>query len=1124
MTKAFYISLASLLILATIDFLSYKNQKPSDSITQLKQFVEDRYSDTKETVLGTEFLDLIQKDSLSNSELARIKHVESEFFSNSIAVKLSKNGSQIFWTESPSSNSDCQSFKKGEYQLEICQELFTADNELKQSIYSRAKVHHRILLTQDLDDSSLSWNGAKLIASDVYRSYRINNVLILAYLIIFLLLIWQCFKINSWISYGILALVRIPLLLFDQWHQRFENSSLHIELFDWQRYGSLDLVVDSIIIFFILLKISSFLSSDTKLRDSKGFLACAGILLSLLIISHIRLIQHITLCDSFNITINDISSINIPEASIFLSLILLVTALFIFSSIYIRILKTLLHKNQFYISLIGLVLITTAISLLFQLDVHPAYLSMFLLCFFILIDLFVDLKQKSITWIIWWAIFFGLYMSSCFFNYDIQKQTKLRHDYLHALFNDIDETRIDEIINSNILDSISSGLAQLMTLPEEASYNRSDLLKYLTDKYKIKHIKIDLQKNKRQLFAQWPGVRHCEKIEDVYLDHLSNTLWKQDQISDSLVIYTGIQIKKPAKNKYPLLVYNGDHEMYNSFSVEKKEIVQLLKMEGDELKSNSKIFLKYVYNGRFAAYSVTRFESLVKPIALFSYLFTCIILIFLLISFLSRYSDQLKLNWPLILSQFQSLNSRIQSALILVILLSFIFIAAVTSSFIISFINSKNNQFITEKLETLSNDLSNKLSSADTSDEAMIIAANYTDELEEIHNTDIRIFDFNEMEPDSKFFPFAYFKKANNIKSYSEKEQNSGFRTYFPIRHLNKTLGYLELKISSDSVQGFNIYDFLGSIFNVYVFLFLVASVFAILIAKSITKPLALLNQKLSALRLGKRNELVDWERDDEMGTLINNYNKMVQQLESSVELLAKTERDSAWREMAKQVAHEIKNPLTPMKMYIQHLEKAIKQQPERATEISKKISATLLEQVENLTQIADSFSNFAELPQSSNEKLELNKVVELVHNLFRKRDDMDIRLSEPIDPVHVYADKNQLIRILNNLVKNAIESIPKDRKGIIHLELYTKDDKAIIKVEDNGSGIDPAMAQKIFQPKFTTKDSGSGLGLAIAMNMIESMNGRLYFKSEVDKGTTFFIELDVIRKSFDQEERISLD
>jgi nitrogen fixation/metabolism regulation signal transduction histidine kinase len=182
--------------------------------------------------------------------------------------------------------------------------------------------------------------------------------------------------------------------------------------------------------------------------------------------------------------------------------------------------------------------------------------------------------------------------------------------------------------------------------------------------------------------------------------------------------------------------------------------------------------------------------------------------------------------------------------------------------------------------------------------------------------------------------------------------------------------------------------------------------VLAIFIARSITKPLALLNQKLSQLTLGKRNELISWDKEDEIGILIKNYNNMVNQLEKSAVLLAKTERDSAWREMAKQVAHEIKNPLTPMKMYIQHLEKAISQQPENAKQITKKISATLMEQIDNLTQIANSFSNFAELPKTNNTKIELNSVVEVVHNLFRKREDMEISLSEPINSINVFADK----------------------------------------------------------------------------------------------------------------------
>jgi len=214
------------------------------------------------------------------------------------------------------------------------------------------------------------------------------------------------------------------------------------------------------------------------------------------------------------------------------------------------------------------------------------------------------------------------------------------------------------------------------------------------------------------------------------------------------------------------------------------------------------------------------------------------------------------------------------------------------------------------------------------------------------------------------------------------------------------------------------------------------------------------------------------------------------------------------------------------MKLSIQYLEKAIKKNPDEAIPISKRISNTMLEQIDNLTGIAEAFGNFAQLPQSSNVKVELNNVVEVVHNLFRKRKDMDIKLEVPIDPIHVYADKSQLVRILNNLVKNAIEAIPNDRRGFITVRLYTRNEKAIIQVEDNGDGISDDMKDKIFQPKFTTKDSGSGLGLAISANMIDSMNGRLYFESEQGQPTSFFIELDVIRQpSFDDnKERVLLD
>ena len=234
-----------------------------------------------------------------------------------------------------------------------------------------------------------------------------------------------------------------------------------------------------------------------------------------------------------------------------------------------------------------------------------------------------------------------------------------------------------------------------------------------------------------------------------------------------------------------------------------------------------------------------------------------------------------------------------------------------------------------------------------------------------------------------------------------------------------------------------------------------------------------------------------------------------------------------AWREMAKQVAHEIKNPLTPMKLSIQYLDKMVKTNPDRAKDLTEKVASTLVTQIDALTNIANEFSNYATMPKANNEKIILNEIVEAVHDLFRKRDDMDITMSEPIADLLVFVDRNQLIRILNNLVKNAIQAIPDDRRGKIDIALNKKNHSAIITVKDNGTGIPEYMKQKVFTPNFTTKNSGTGLGLAISANMIDSMNGRIYFDTRIYEGTTFFVEIPLMRTEQKPEEsgtRVSLD
>jgi nitrogen fixation/metabolism regulation signal transduction histidine kinase len=225
--------------------------------------------------------------------------------------------------------------------------------------------------------------------------------------------------------------------------------------------------------------------------------------------------------------------------------------------------------------------------------------------------------------------------------------------------------------------------------------------------------------------------------------------------------------------------------------------------------------------------------------------------------------------------------------------------------------------------------------------------------------------------------------------------------------------------------------------------------------------------------------------------------------------LLAQTERDTAWREMAKQVAHEIKNPLTPMKLSIQYLQNAVGRSDEAdLPAMIRRVSKTLIEQIDNLTHIASEFSSYAKMPQAMNEVFLINDVVASVHDLFRKREDMDIQLQVPINDLYVFADKSQIIRVLNNIVKNAIQAIPKTRRGLIHIKLTFTDEWVVIAIRDNGVGIEEHMWEKVFYPNFTTKSSGMGLGLAICSDIIQSFDGRIYFETEKGVGTTFIIEL----------------
>jgi nitrogen fixation/metabolism regulation signal transduction histidine kinase len=290
----------------------------------------------------------------------------------------------------------------------------------------------------------------------------------------------------------------------------------------------------------------------------------------------------------------------------------------------------------------------------------------------------------------------------------------------------------------------------------------------------------------------------------------------------------------------------------------------------------------------------------------------------------------------------------------------------------------------------------------------------------------------------------------------------------------------------------------------------LASIVFAVFIANQITRPLVVIQENLQKMQLGKHNEPIYYRRNDEIGSLVKEYNKKVDELAVSAELLARSERESAWREMAKQVAHEIKNPLTPMKLNIQHLQRA-KGRGKEYNEYIERVTATLIEQIDNLSNIATEFSNFAQIPNARNQVFELAGHLKKVIGLFEPDERAEINFNyKGFENINVNADREQLSRAIINLVKNATQAIPEEQKGKIEISLNRREHMAVIAVSDNGLGIPVELRDKLFSPSFTTKTSGMGLGLAIVKNIVENFSGKIWFETELEKGSTFYIEIPV--------------
>ena len=531
---------------------------------------------------------------------------------------------------------------------------------------------------------------------------------------------------------------------------------------------------------------------------------------------------------------------------------------------------------------------------------------------------------------------------------------------------------------------------------------------------------------------------------------------------------------------------------------------------------------------------------LMEAITLFSYLFSAF-LILVALFWISSVLIQTRLHWKQLKNYLQlNIRSQIQTTIIFVSLFLFLIIGVSTIFFLINRYNRNNQDRLSASLKVISGEIGNQLSSygsaANVSNPVKQMPREDLDRIinnvAEIHNADINLYDLNgslivssnpfiytkgilsdQMNP----LAFYYMHRLHSIEFFNrEKMGHISFQSiYCPLRMKEgNSTAYINIpSFGTEDELNDEISRFLVTIINLNVFIFLIAGTIAVFLTNRITSSFSLISEKMRQVNLSKTNELIEWKKNDEIGGLIREYNKMVSKLVESAAALAKSEREGAWREMARQVAHEIKNPLTPMKLSIQYLLKANNSGAPNVKELTSSVAKTLVEQIDHLSKIASDFSQFAHIGNPRNEVVDLHELLSFLTSLYETMENVLFKWVPEHGKILLYADKTQLNRLFTNLLQNALEACHDQQTCVISLSEKLMEEHILIRISDNGEGIPESMRSKIFIPNFTTKSSGTGLGLAMSKTIVEQARGRIWFETEENEGTSFFVELPLYKE-----------
>jgi signal transduction histidine kinase len=598
-------------------------------------------------------------------------------------------------------------------------------------------------------------------------------------------------------------------------------------------------------------------------------------------------------------------------------------------------------------------------------------------------------------------------------------------------------------------------------------------------------------------------------------------------------------------SEYSYAIYDSTHNLisnYNDYAFSTHLAASQIPMsEFDRRRNNSYEELWYRPSSDKIVIIARKSDSLIEAITLFAYLFSTFLF---LLAFYRIISLVIRSRFHLpVLKQYLQLNirSQIHSTILMVSLLSFIVIGVATILFFINRYQRNNQDRLTKAMQIMVHQVQTQITqhhsfTYDTVFYEPVFSTQMEQliqEMSEVHGMDVNLYDtignlrvtsiqdmniYSSGVLSTKMNPLAYYRLYHLQQIQTTTSEQVGkldyVSIYSPIRN-DKGHAVAFLNIPSYSSQGElkqEISNFVVTVINLNAFIFLVAGGIALLITNRITQSFTIISQKMRDINLRKMNEAIEWKRDDEIGVLVKEYNKMVQKLDESAEALAKSEREGAWRQMARQVAHEIKNPLTPMKLSIQYLQKAIDNNSTDVKTLTTNVAKTLVEQIDHLSKIASDFSQFANIGNPKNEVFDLHEMLYSLSSLYNATGNLDFKWNPVEQRVLLFADRTQLNRLFTNLLQNAVEACANRDRRIIRMNEQLNGEYITVSVTDNGDGIPEQTQSRIFTPNFTTKTSGTGLGLAMSKGIVEQAKGEIWFVTKEGTGTTFYVKLPLLR------------